>query len=128
VDEQEPWALRPRQAAKSKRSDRGRMEACRTLDPASLAEAKRTAIMREVDNGLMFILSTRCQWRANPACRRKAHFHDYFDPWTYDGTLVRIHPALYEQCREQAQRPVRPPPSSIVIPRAGSATISLREF
>jgi hypothetical protein len=32
---------------------------------------------------------------------------DYFDLWTYDGTL-RIHHALYEQCREQSEREVSP--------------------
>jgi hypothetical protein len=31
-----------------------------------------------------------------------------FDLWTYDGTLERIHHALYEQCGKS----VRPPPSS----------------
>jgi hypothetical protein len=37
----------------------------------------------------------------------------YFDLWTNDGTLERIHHALYEQCREQGSgKPVRPPPSS----------------
>ena len=34
--------------------------------------------------------------------------------WTYDGTLERIHQALYQQCREQAQRKamLTIPPSS----------------
>jgi len=30
--------------------------------------------------------------------------HDYFDLWEWDGTLDRIHHALYVQCREQAGR------------------------
>ncbi len=66
--------------------------------------------MREVVNGLMYILSTGCQWRASPERprRRKALVYDYFDLWTYDGTLERIHHALYEQCREQAQREASP--------------------
>ena len=34
--------------------------------------------------------------------------YDYFDLWTYDGTLQRIHHALYDQCREQAQREASP--------------------
>jgi len=34
--------------------------------------------------------------------------YDYFDLWTYDGTLERIHYALYEQCRERAQREASP--------------------
>src|SRR3954449_5011418 len=66
---------------------------------------KRTVIMREVVNGLMYVLSTGCQWRAIPTdLPPKSTVYDYFDLWTYDGTLQRIHHALYEQCREQARR------------------------
>jgi hypothetical protein len=28
--------------------------------------------------------------------------HDYLDLWSYDGTLDRIHHALYAACREQS--------------------------
>ena len=71
--------------------------------------------MREVVNGLMYILSTGCQWRAIPKdLPPRSTVYDYFDLWTYDGTLDRIHHALYEQCREQGNgKPARPPPSSI---------------
>ena len=57
----------------------------------------------------MYILSTGCQWRAIPKdLPPKSSVYDYFDLWTYDGTLERIHHALYEQCREQAQRDANP--------------------
>ena len=70
---------------------------------------KRTVIMREVVNGLKYVLSTGCQWRAIPKdLPPKSTVYDYFDLWTYDGTLQRIHQALYEQCREQAQREASP--------------------
>jgi transposase len=50
-------------------------------------------------------LSTGCQWRAIPKdLPPKSSVYGYFDLWTYDGTLDRIHHALYEQCREQDQR------------------------
>ena len=66
-------------------------------------------IMREVVNGLMYVLSTGCQWRAIPKdLPPKSTVYDYFDLWTYDGTLRRIHHVLYEQCREQAQREASP--------------------
>jgi transposase len=66
-------------------------------------------IMREVVNGLMYILSTGCQWRAVPKdLPPKSTIYEYFDLWTYDGTLKRIHHALYERCREQAQRDASP--------------------
>jgi transposase len=62
-----------------------------------------------VVNGLMYVLSTGCQWRAIPKdLPPKSSVYDYFDLWTYDGTLERIHYALYEQCRERAQREASP--------------------
>ena len=65
--------------------------------------------MREVVNGLMYILSTGCQWRAIPKdLPPKSSVYDYFDLWTYDGTLERIHHVLYEQCREREQREASP--------------------
>ena len=65
--------------------------------------------MREVVNGLMYILSTGGQWRAIPKdLPPKSTLYDYFDLWTYDGTLEDIHHALYVKCREQAQREASP--------------------
>src|SRR5450830_1261486 len=79
------------------------------IPPGKTGGGKRTVIMREVVNGLMYILSTGCQWRAIPKdLPPKSSVYDYFDLWTYDGTLERIHHALYEQCRERAQREASP--------------------
>ena len=79
------------------------------IPPGKTGGGKRTVIMREVVNGLMYILSTGCQWRAIPKdLPPKSSVYDYFDLWTYDGTLERIHHALYEQCREQSEREVSP--------------------
>jgi transposase len=79
------------------------------IPPAKRGGKKRTVVMREVVNGLMYILSTGCQWRAIPKdLPPKSTIYDYFDLWTYDGTLDRIHHALYVQCREQEQREVSP--------------------
>ena len=79
------------------------------IPPGKTGGGKRTVIMREVVNGLMYILSTGCQWRAIPKdLPPKSSVYGYFDLWTYDGTLERIHYALYEQCRERAQREASP--------------------
>jgi transposase len=79
------------------------------IPPGKRGGGKRTVVMREVVNGLMYILSTGCQWRAIPKdLPPKSSVYDYFDLWTYDGTLDRIHHALYEQCREQDQREASP--------------------
>ena len=75
---------------------------------------KRTVIMREVVNGLMYVLSTGCQWRAIPKdLPPRSTVHDYFDLWTYDGTLDRIHRSLYDRCRERGQR--EPSPTAAII-------------
>ena len=34
--------------------------------------------------------------------------HDYFSLWSWDGTLDRIHHALYVECRERAERETSP--------------------
>ena len=79
------------------------------IPPGKRGGDKRTVVMREVVNGLMYVLSTGCQWRAIPKdLPPKSTVHDYFYLWTYDGTLKRMHHALYEQCREQEQREASP--------------------
>ena len=86
------------------------------IPPGKRGGGKRTVIMREVVNGLMYILSTGCQWRAIPKdLPPRSSVHGYFDLWTYDGTLERIHDALYQQCREQAQRKASPTAAIIVV-------------
>jgi transposase len=61
------------------------------IPPGKSGGGKRTVIMREVVNGLMYVLSTGCQWCAIPKdLPPKSTVYDYFDLWTYDGTLQRI--------------------------------------
>jgi transposase len=70
---------------------------------------KRTVVMREVVNGLMYVLSTGCQWRAIPRdLPARSTVNRYFNQWTYDGTVDRIHHALYVRCRELAEREASP--------------------
>jgi transposase len=70
---------------------------------------KRTVDMREVLNGVMYILGTGCQWAALPKdLPPKSTVHDYLRRWDADRTLDRIHHALYVQCREQAGREASP--------------------
>src|SRR5689334_19873291 len=79
------------------------------IPPAKRGGNKRTVNIREVVNGLMYILSTGCQWRALPKdLPPKSTVHDYFDRWRYDRTLERIHHALYVKCREQSGREASP--------------------
>jgi transposase len=70
---------------------------------------KRTVDVREVVNGLMYVLSTGCQWRYIPKdLPPKSTVNGYFSLWNYDGTMDRIHHALYVKCRELAKRQASP--------------------
>jgi transposase len=60
-------------------------------------------------NGIMYVLSTGCQWRSIPKdLPPRSTLFDYLDLWTYDGTLDRIDHALYVACREQGEREASP--------------------
>ena len=79
------------------------------IPPAKRGGNRRHVVVREVVNGLMYILSTGCQWRAIPKdLPPRSTLYDYFDLWSWDGTLDRIHHALYAQCREAASREASP--------------------
>jgi transposase len=75
-------------------------------------EARRQQALgrvREVMNGIMYVLSTGCQWRAVPKdVPPRSTLFDYLNLWSYDGTLDRIHHALYLECREQGEREASP--------------------
>lgn len=79
------------------------------IPPAKRGGNKRTVNIREVVNGVRYVLSTGCQWRAIPKdLPPRSTVHDYLERWTGDGTLERIHYALYVKCREQASREAGP--------------------
>jgi transposase len=79
------------------------------IPPAKRGGNKRTVDIREVMNGVMYVLSTGCQWRALPKdLPPKSTVHDYLILWSCDDTLDRIHHALYVDCREQADREASP--------------------
>jgi len=70
---------------------------------------KRTVDEREVLNGLMYVLGTGCQWRAIPKdLPPRSTVNFYFCRWQQDGTLDRLHHALYVRCRAQAGREASP--------------------
>ena len=79
------------------------------IPPAKRGGNKRTVDEREVVNGLMFILSTGCQWRSLPKdLPPRSTVNRYFCDWNHDRTLDRLHHALYVQCRERVGREASP--------------------
>jgi transposase len=79
------------------------------IPPARRGGGKRRTDLRAVMNGVMYILSTGCQWRYLPKdFPPRSTVHNYFVWWHCDGTLDRIHHALYVECREKADREASP--------------------
>ena len=79
------------------------------IPPAKHGGDKRTVDIREVVNGLMYVLSTGCQWRAvSKDLPPRSTLFDYLGLWSWDGTLDRLHHALFVQCREHGGRNASP--------------------
>jgi len=79
------------------------------IPPAKRGGRRREVDVREVLNGLLYVLSTGCQWRAVPKdLPPKSTLFSYFDLWNWDGTLGRIHQELYVKCREAMGREASP--------------------
>jgi transposase len=79
------------------------------IPPPRLGGGKRRTDMRAVVNGLMYILSTGCQWRCLPKdFPPRSTVYNYFVWWQCDRVLDRIHHALYIECREGAERQASP--------------------
>jgi transposase len=79
------------------------------IPPGKRGGDKRTVDLREVVNGMLYVLSTGCQWRAIPKdLPPRSTVHGYFDLWTWDGTIEHIHHELYVRCREHAGREASP--------------------
>jgi transposase len=79
------------------------------IPPARSGGRPRDVNVREVLNGIFYVLSTGCQWLALPKdLPPKSTVHHYFMLWDWDGTLERIHHALYVAVREQEGREASP--------------------
>src|SRR5262249_24838589 len=84
------------------------------IPPAKRGGRRRDVNVREVLNAIFYVLSTGCQWQALPKdLPPKSTAHHYFGLWDWDGTLERIHHALYVECREGAGCEARPSVSII---------------
>ena len=79
-----------------------------------MPEDKSTGRPREVDlrdvvNGIFYVVKTGCPWRYLPKNFPKwGTVYDYFRTWKKDGTIERIHTGLREQVRKEAGRNIQP--------------------
>lgn len=79
------------------------------IPPAKRGGRRREVDVREVVNGIMYVLSTGCAWRYVPRdLPPSSTLYSYLQRWAYDGTLDNLHYELYQKCREQAQREASP--------------------
>ena len=79
------------------------------IRPAKRGGRPRTVDVREVLNAVFYVLWTGCQGKALPKdLPPRSTVGEYLDLWDWDGTLNRIHHALYVEAREQAGREASP--------------------
>jgi transposase len=79
------------------------------IPPAKHGGRRREVDVREVMNGVLYVLETGCQWRALPKdLPPKSTVHDYLMLWDWDGTLERVHYTLYLMPRDLEDREASP--------------------
>ncbi len=75
------------------------------IPPGRRGGRPRGVNLREVLNAIFYLLATGCQWQALPKdLPPKSAAHHCFALWDWNGTLERIHDALYVATREAAGR------------------------
>ena len=80
-----------------------------SIPPAKRGGRRRAVDVREVLNGIFHVLATGCQGRALPKdLPPRSTVHDYLTLWAWDGTLKRLHHALFVWVREQAGKDASP--------------------
>jgi transposase len=79
------------------------------IPPAKRGGRRREVDVREVVNAIFYVLSTGCQWKALPEdLPPRSTVHSYFTLWEWEGTLERIHHALYVATCEREGREATP--------------------
>jgi transposase len=79
------------------------------IPPGRRPGRHRSVDLREILNAIFYLLSTGCQWRALPKdLPPRSTVNEYFKLWEWDGTLERIHHALFVEVRELAGKEASP--------------------
>jgi putative transposase len=69
----------------------------------------RDTDMRQVVNGILYLLRSGCSWRMLPKdFPPYTTVYEYYRRWRKDGTVIRIHDALRRQVRMEAGRDPEP--------------------
>lgn len=84
------------------------------LPPAPGGGRPRTTDMREVLNGILYVLRTGCAWGLLPHdFPPPGTVYGYFRQWRRDGTIARIHEALRPLARQAAEHDAEPSAASL---------------
>ena len=79
------------------------------LPPAKPGGRPRTVKLHDIVDGILYVNRTGCQWRALPKdLPPRSTAHDYLTLWAWDGTLTRLHHALFVEARERAGKEASP--------------------
>lgn len=84
------------------------------LPPEQGGGRHRDTDMRQVVNGILYLLRSGCSWRMLPKeFPPYTTVYEYYSRWRKDGTVIRLHDALRRQVRVESGRD--PEPSAGVI-------------
>src|SRR4030042_6349688 len=93
------------------------------LPPAKNGGRPRSTDLRQVINGILYLVRTGCSWRMLPRDFPPwPTVHDYYRKYRHDGTWNKIHEALHEQVRINVGR--EPCPSAAIIHSQWGTTAS----
>jgi len=93
------------------------------LPHAKTGGRPRSTDLRQVINGILYLVRTGCSWRMLPRDFPPwPTVHDYYRKYRHDGTWNQIHEVLYEQVRIHVGR--EPCPSAAIIDSQSVKTAS----
>ncbi len=93
------------------------------LPPAKTGGRPRSTDLRQVINGILYLVRTGCSWRMLPHDFPPwPTVHDYYRKYRHDGTWNWIHEVLHEQVRIHVGR--EPSPSAAIIDSQSVKTAS----
>ena len=82
--------------------------------PMPARTGRPRADLREVVNGILYLVRSGCQWRLLPKCFPPwSTVHTWYRRWRTDGTLEVLHDALWSRCRRQVGRDESPASSAV---------------
>src|SRR5215210_4470037 len=84
------------------------------IPPAKPGGNKRTVVIREVLNGVMYITGSGCQWRDIPKdLPPRSTIDGYLDRWDHDGTLAACRTYGHRAFMLGSQRRFAPSPDAV---------------